>query len=87
VGTGPPDLPDSSAYRWTSADLAAALGTDIARGLSDEEARARLDQYGRNELTAAQPVPRWRRFLEQFQDWRMSAAQSMPCNGTAPWSP
>ncbi len=65
---GPPDLPDSSAYRWTPADLAAALGTDIARGLSDEEARARLAQYGRNELTAEQPVPGWRRFLEQFQD-------------------
>ena len=68
MGTGPPDLPDSSAYRWTPTDLAAALGTDITRGLSDEEARARLDHYGGNELTTEQRVPGWRRFLEQFQD-------------------
>ena len=67
MGTDQPDIP-ASAYRWTPADLAAALGTDIARGLSDEQAHARLDQYGRNELTAEQRVSGWRRFLEQFQD-------------------
>ena len=31
------------------------------------EARARLAQSGRNELPAAPPVPRWRRFLAQFE--------------------
>jgi len=36
--------------------------------LGDEEARARLAQYGPNELAAHKPVPAWRRFLSQFQD-------------------
>jgi Ca2+-transporting ATPase len=30
--------------------------------------RARLARYGRNELTAEKSVPRWRKFLAQFQD-------------------
>jgi Ca2+-transporting ATPase len=46
----------------------AALGTYARRGLSEAEAQARLAQYGRNELTAEKPVPRWRKFLAQFQD-------------------
>jgi Ca2+-transporting ATPase len=36
--------------------------------LSQAETRARLEKYGRNELTAETPVPPWRKFLEQFQD-------------------
>jgi Ca2+-transporting ATPase len=43
-------------------------GSDAAQGLSDSEVRARLQEFGRNELAAEQPVPAWRRFLEQFQD-------------------
>ena len=38
------------------------------RGLEDGEAAARLERYGRNELAAEPPVPRWRRFLAQFED-------------------
>ncbi|HEX6973110.1 MAG TPA: HAD-IC family P-type ATPase, partial [Vicinamibacterales bacterium] len=37
-------------------------------GLSTADARARLEQYGRNELAAEPPVPPWRRFLAQFKD-------------------
>jgi len=37
-------------------------------GLSQEEARRRLAEYGPNELIAEAPVPAWRRFLAQFQD-------------------
>src|SRR5918997_3433262 len=66
VATSSPDRTD--AYRVSAADVAAALGTDLRRGLSDDDARARLDRYGRNELTAEPPVPAWRRFLAQFQD-------------------
>jgi magnesium-transporting ATPase (P-type) len=36
--------------------------------LSEAEAQARLEKYGRNELTAEKPVPAWRKFLAQFQD-------------------
>ena len=46
----------------------AALRTDARLGLSEAEARARLGRHGRNELTAEEPVPAWRKFLAQFQD-------------------
>ena len=49
-------------------DALAALGTDARLGLSEDEARARLESRGRNELTAEKPVPAWRKFLAQFQD-------------------
>ena len=63
------DAPESSmAYRLHASDLVARLGTNEQSGLSDEEARARLAQYGSNELAAEKPVPAWRRFLSQFQD-------------------
>ncbi|MGH9793619.1 MAG: cation-translocating P-type ATPase, partial [Candidatus Acidiferrales bacterium] len=48
--------------------MLAALGTDAQRGLSEGEARARLERDGKNELTAEKPVPAWRKFLAQFQD-------------------
>jgi P-type Ca2+ transporter type 2C len=63
------DTPDSStAYHWHAGDAISALGTSAHDGLSDDEARIRLEQYGRNELVAETPVPRWRRFLAQFQN-------------------
>ena len=63
------DTPASSiAYRLHAADLIATLRTDERQGLGDTEARARLAQYGPNELAAHKPVPAWRRFLSQFQD-------------------
>jgi Ca2+-transporting ATPase len=56
------------AYRQPAADVLEALRTDTNRGLGDDEARARLERYGPNQLTAEQPTPGWRRFLAQFQD-------------------
>src|ERR671917_2034201 len=55
-------------YRLTVEEVIAGLGSDIRRGLSTEEARARLERYGPNELEAEKPVPAWRRFLAQFRD-------------------
>jgi Ca2+-transporting ATPase len=46
----------------------ASLATDAQHGLSQAEARVRLERHGRNELTAEQPVPAWRKFLGQFRD-------------------
>ena len=51
-----------------AADVARRLGTDPKRGLSDDEARARLARVGRNELAAEKPVSAWRRFFAQFTD-------------------
>lgn len=59
-------MPD--AYRMSVADVAAALGTDARRGLTSDEAAARLARFGRNELTQEKPLPGWRRFLSQFGD-------------------
>ena len=50
------------------ADLALALGTDLSRGLSADQAAARLLKDGPNELRAVPPVPAWRRALAQLQD-------------------
>jgi Ca2+-transporting ATPase len=45
-----------------------ALKTDARRGLSDAEARLRLERDGRNELMAEAPIPIWRKILAQFED-------------------
>jgi len=55
-------------YQQPVDEVLSAFDTDAQRGLSKEEARARLERYGRNELTADKPVPVWRKFLVQFQD-------------------
>jgi Ca2+-transporting ATPase len=60
-----PQLPP---YRRTAAEVVASLGSDVARGLSSEDARSRLATHGRNELPAAPAAPAWRRFLAQFRD-------------------
>ncbi|WP_029214458.1 cation-translocating P-type ATPase [Kallotenue papyrolyticum] len=55
-------------YQQPVEDVIAALGSDAAHGLTTEEARRRLAQYGLNKLEAEQPVPAWRKFLAQFQE-------------------
>jgi P-type Ca2+ transporter type 2C len=61
--------PDSiSAYQKRLDEVLAWQGTDARRGLGAGEARARLELYGKNELTAEKPVPAWRKFLAQFHD-------------------
>jgi P-type Ca2+ transporter type 2C len=55
-------------YRQSVDDVLTALSTDARRGLSQGEARARLERDGRNELMAEKPVPAWRKFLAQFRD-------------------
>jgi hypothetical protein len=55
-------------YRQPVDTVISVLGTDAQGGLSEAEARARLERLGRNELTAVEPVPAWRKFLAQFTD-------------------
>ena len=57
-----------TAYQQPVDDVLTTLDTDAQRGLSAREARVRLDRYGKNELTAEKPIPRWRKFLAQFHD-------------------
>ena len=58
----------ADAYRMTAKEVVAEFGSDQRRGLSGQEASARLQQHGPNELETEKPVPAWRRFLAQFQD-------------------
>jgi Ca2+-transporting ATPase len=60
--------PENPPYRQPVEAVLQALTTDAKAGLSTAEATARLERYGRNELTAEQPLPAWRRFFAQFQD-------------------
>lgn len=62
------DVEGMEPYRRDVGDVIAALDTNVEKGLSTQEARARLARFGRNELEAEQPVPRWRKFLAQFAD-------------------
>ena len=55
-------------HRQTVDEVLSALDTDARSGLRQEEARARLERYGKNELTAEKPIPAWRKFLGQFTD-------------------
>jgi Ca2+-transporting ATPase len=60
--------PVAAPYRQSADEALRALATDARLGLSQAEARARRERYGRNELTAERPLPAWRKFLAQFQD-------------------
>src|SRR4249920_3759871 len=61
-----PPVPDRP-HALAADEVLALLATDAQRGLTSAEARARLAQRGPNELPAAPPVPRWRRFLAQLE--------------------
>lgn len=46
-----------------------ALATNPETGLSATEAAARLERFGPNRLREKKPVPKWKVFLSQFQDF------------------
>ena len=52
----------------TAKEVVGGLGSDPRHGLSGQEAAARLERHGPNELETQKPVPAWRHFLAQFQD-------------------
>jgi Ca2+-transporting ATPase len=55
-------------YRQSVAEVLAALGAHPQFGLAQEEARSRLERFGRNELRAEEATPGWRKLLAQFTD-------------------
>jgi P-type Ca2+ transporter type 2C len=59
---------DSDPSLLESEQVAKALNVDVSTGLSSEEAKRRIDEFGPNELASAPPVPKWKKFLEQFRD-------------------
>ncbi|MGE0515693.1 MAG: cation-translocating P-type ATPase, partial [Hyphomicrobiaceae bacterium] len=60
--------PQTEPHQQTVEEVLAALDTDASAGLSGAEARSRVGRFGRNEFTADEPVPLWRKFLAQFAD-------------------
>lgn len=65
--TNDPAIPEAI-HSLPAAEAVRILRTDAQRGLSSGEVRLRLGRYGPNELRKPTRIPRWRRFLEQFQD-------------------
>ena len=82
-----PTLPEhGDLYRKGLEDVAGTLGTSIRSGLSDDEARRRLEAYGPNELAARPREPAWRRFLAQFQDVLVLLLLAATLISTALWA-
>jgi len=66
---GGPEKQASTAWWCRSPEeVARELRVDVAVGLSEDEARARLARYGPNELAKEAGKPLWKLILEQFDD-------------------
>ena len=59
---------DRAPHALDVASVLDAVDSEARRGLGEGQARARLAEQGRNELTAKAPVPLWRKILAQFTD-------------------
>ena len=68
--TSPPALAPAlkNAYQQSVQAVITALNSDMACGLTTQDAQQRLAQSGPNQLEAEAPTPAWRKFLAQFQD-------------------
>jgi Ca2+-transporting ATPase len=49
--------------------VAAGLHVEVATGLTQAEAQARLATHGPNQLVSKPPRPAWRKFLDQFRNF------------------
>jgi Ca2+-transporting ATPase len=68
IASTPAAAPDQDPSLQDPDALCKALGADLQRGLTAQEAAKRLAQDGPNALLAAPLVPVWRRILSHFQD-------------------
>ncbi len=55
-------------YSMTAQETLKALGTDLAHGLTPEQAAAQQEAHGRNELTRQKPISMARRFVNALAD-------------------
>lgn len=56
-------------YALREQEVLEHLGTDAERGLSDEVAAQRLQEFGPNRLEEVARVSAWRQFADQFKDF------------------
>ncbi|MBW3014464.1 hypothetical protein KY335_04475, partial [Candidatus Woesearchaeota archaeon] len=54
-------------YRTPVVKVLSELGSRMS-GLSEEEAKERLEKYGKNEITREKPVSPFKIFISQFKD-------------------
>ncbi|MGM0386491.1 MAG: cation-translocating P-type ATPase, partial [Actinomycetota bacterium] len=81
----PADGDTTATFLRPSEEVTRELGVNPEQGLSDEEARRRLDRDGPNELRSAPPVPLWRRILAQFRDPLVSMLLAAIVISVAAW--
>ncbi|MCC7422484.1 MAG: cation-translocating P-type ATPase [Planctomycetaceae bacterium] len=62
------DPPVSTPHAVSLEKVVQVLHADVRKGLSSQEAAARLEKYGRNQLQEAPTDPAWKRLLAQFSD-------------------
>jgi len=60
------DAPVDTPFAKPADEVCSALEVDPAQGLSDDEARRRLERHGPNELREARTKSPWRILLDQF---------------------
>ncbi|MEW6442026.1 MAG: cation-translocating P-type ATPase [bacterium] len=61
-------MQDQSWHAMETARIPQELEVDPQVGLSEQEARLRLDRYGPNELQKEEPISAWRLFFRQFRN-------------------
>ena len=66
--TGAADPPVPEPWTAPAAEVAAALGTDPATGLTEQQVARRSAEYGANQLAGRPPVPAWRKILALLSD-------------------
>ena len=66
--TDSPPRPPSPWHTLAPGEVVEHWETNPEQGLSDEEARRRLEEYGPNEVEAGRTTPWWRILLKQFLD-------------------
>ncbi|GAB4567715.1 MAG: cation-transporting P-type ATPase [Haliangiales bacterium] len=58
--------PDPPEHSKELSEVLSGLQSDVERGLSEDEAKRRLEHNGPNRMTARRGTPAWRKFLEQL---------------------
>lgn len=59
---------NSPYYQQDDSRVLKLLGSDLKRGLTNQEAQARLNQYGGNKLQAIDKESAWYKYFRQFKD-------------------